>query len=141
MLEDVHTQEVNLTVQLGEKFWKKIIIGKKIRWKSLLFRTILFKAQFFSKNHFTDRQSVMLKVIKLINYDITKMNTNTLWEFKNNLKCFTSGKAYDITYVRLKFQSPRPASFAIYKKDRRNPAVADENPDENWWQFNKNLTY
>ena len=43
-----------------------------------------------------------------------------------------SGKAYDITYVRLKFQSPRPASFAIYKKDRRNPAIPDENPDENW---------
>ena len=45
---------------------------------------------------------------------------------------FSPGKAYDITYVRLKFQSPRPASFAIYKKDRRNPASPDDNPDENW---------
>ncbi|CAH2208778.1 jg23417, partial [Pararge aegeria aegeria] len=26
------------------------------------------------------------------------------------------GKAYDITYVRLVFYSPRPQSFAIYKK-------------------------
>ena len=46
---------------------------------------------------------------------------------------FSLGKAYDITYVRLKFQSPRPASFAIYKKDRRNPAGPDDNSDENWW--------
>ena len=45
---------------------------------------------------------------------------------------FSLGKAYDITYVRLKFQSPRPASFAIYKKDRRNPAGPDDNSDENW---------
>jgi hypothetical protein len=42
------------------------------------------------------------------------------------------GKAYDITYVRLKFQSPRPASFAIYKKDRRDASQPDEYPDENW---------
>merc|ERR1719362_2784822 len=35
------------------------------------------------------------------------------------------GKAYDITYVRLKFQSPRPAAFAIYKKNRPNPAEPD----------------
>lgn len=27
-----------------------------------------------------------------------------------------SGKAYDITYVRIVFYSPRPQSFAIYKK-------------------------
>lgn len=26
------------------------------------------------------------------------------------------GKSYDITYVRLKFISPRPESFVIYKK-------------------------
>jgi laminin gamma 1 len=47
------------------------------------------------------------------------------------------GKAYDITYVRLKFQSPRPASFAIYKKSRRDPADIDPYPDEGWvpWQF------
>ena len=49
------------------------------------------------------------------------------------------GKAYDITYVRLKFQSPRPADFAIYKKNRPNPADPDLE-DENsrpWipWQY------
>lgn len=27
-----------------------------------------------------------------------------------------TGKAFDITYIQLKFYSPRPASFAIYKK-------------------------
>lgn len=27
-----------------------------------------------------------------------------------------TGKAFDITYVRLKFHSPRPESFAIYKR-------------------------
>ena len=47
------------------------------------------------------------------------------------------GKAYDITYVRLKFHSPRPFSFAIFKKNRRNPALPDPFPDEDWipWQF------
>lgn len=47
------------------------------------------------------------------------------------------GKAYDITYVRLKFESPRPASFAIYKKNRRNPSEPDPYPDEDWiaWQY------
>ncbi len=47
------------------------------------------------------------------------------------------GKAYDITYVRLKFHSPRPASFAIYKKSRRSPAEADPYPEEDWipWQY------
>ena len=49
------------------------------------------------------------------------------------------GKAYDITYVRLKFQSPRPADFAMYKKNRPNPAEPDKE-DENsrpWipWQY------
>ena len=33
------------------------------------------------------------------------------------------GKTYDVTYIRLKFQSPRPASFAIYKKIRPDPAL------------------
>ena len=47
------------------------------------------------------------------------------------------GKAYDITYVRLKFHSPRPRSFAIYKKNRRSPAEEDADPDAGWepWQF------
>ncbi len=47
------------------------------------------------------------------------------------------GKAYDITYVRLKFHSPRPASFAVFKKNRRNPAQPDDDPHGGWipWQF------
>merc|ERR1719422_643915 len=46
-------------------------------------------------------------------------------------------KAYDITYVRLKFSSPRPESFAIYKKFRREPWKEDPEPDNGWipWQF------
>lgn len=47
------------------------------------------------------------------------------------------GKSYDITFVRLKFHSPRPASFAIYKKNRRRPAEEDPYPEEDWipWQY------
>ena len=30
----------------------------------------------------------------------------------------TAGKAYEITYVRLKFHTSRPESFAIYKRSR-----------------------
>lgn len=49
-----------------------------------------------------------------------------------------SGKAYEIAFVRLKFQSPRPFSFAIYKKDRSkgNPAEKDDS-NEGWipWQY------
>ena len=30
------------------------------------------------------------------------------------------GKSFDITYVRLKFHSSRPESFAIYKRTREN---------------------
>jgi len=46
-------------------------------------------------------------------------------------------KAYDIVYVRLKFYSPRPESFAIYKKNRRDPHKDDPYPDEDWipWQY------
>lgn len=38
------------------------------------------------------------------------------------------GKSFDITYVRLKFVSPRPESFVIYKKTHR---------DSEWqpWQY------
>ena len=32
--------------------------------------------------------------------------------YKNN----QTGKAFDITYIRVKFQSPRPESFALYKR-------------------------
>jgi len=38
------------------------------------------------------------------------------------------GKTFDITYVRLKFKSPRPESFAIYKK---NCSTCDWQP----WQY------
>ena len=39
--------------------------------------------------------------------------------------------------MRLKFHSPRPASFAVYKKNRQNPAEPDANPDDDWipWQY------
>lgn len=38
-------------------------------------------------------------------------------QYPNNVTLtLTFGKAFDITYVRLKFISPRPESFAIYKK-------------------------
>jgi coxsackievirus/adenovirus receptor len=33
---------------------------------------------------------------------------------------FYSEKAYDVTYIILRFRSPRPASFAIYKKATEN---------------------
>lgn len=46
----------------------------------------------------------------------------------NILHCFfsTSEKAYDITYMTLRFQSPRPDSFAIYKKTA---------PDSDWTPY------
>ncbi|KAE9553294.1 hypothetical protein FO519_003507 [Halicephalobus sp. NKZ332] len=50
-------------------------------------------------------------------------------QYPNNVTMIiTFGKAYDITYVRLKFVSPRPESFAIYKKTTA---------DGEWipWQF------
>ena len=59
--------------------------------------------------------------------------------FYHSLKLlsFTTEKAYDITYVRLKFSSPRPESFAIYKKFRENPWEEDPDPEGGWipWQF------
>jgi len=46
-------------------------------------------------------------------------------------------KAFDITYVRLKFSSPRPESFAIYKKMRYNASGPDPDPEGGWipWQY------
>lgn len=46
-------------------------------------------------------------------------------------------KAFDITYVRLKFSSPRPESFAIYKKIRNEPWKPDPDPENGWipWQY------
>lgn len=37
----------------------------------------------------------------------------------------------------MKFSSPRPESFAIYKKLRQEPWKADPDPDGGWipWQF------
>ena len=39
--------------------------------------------------------------------------------------------------MRLKFSSPRPESFAIYKKNRRDPWGPDPYPEEDWepWQY------
>ena len=50
------------------------------------------------------------------------------------------GKKYDVTFIRLKFQSPRPASFAIYKKSRDSPSLPDEKPDDGWipWAYFSN---
>lgn len=36
--------------------------------------------------------------------------------FKANHICFSTGKAFEITYIRLKFYTSRPESFAIYKR-------------------------
>jgi laminin gamma 1 len=46
-------------------------------------------------------------------------------------------KSFDIVFVRLKFHSPRPESFAIYKKNRRTPHLEDDYPNEDWipWQY------
>lgn len=33
---------------------------------------------------------------------------------------YFSGKAFDVTYIRLRFHSPRPESFAIYKRTSRD---------------------
>ena len=55
----------------------------------------------------------------------------------NNLSNF-AGKVFDVTYIRLKFHSPRPDYFAIYKKNRSfKPANPDPHPNEGWipWQY------
>jgi len=46
-------------------------------------------------------------------------------------------KAFDIIYLRLKFSSSRPETFAIYKKTRFNASQPDPQPDEGWipWQY------
>ena len=45
--------------------------------------------------------------------------------FNANSKIFSfpskkTGKAYDVTYIRLVFQSPRPETFVIYKREVEN---------------------
>lgn len=36
--------------------------------------------------------------------------------FLKKYDSFFAGKAFDITYIRLRFHSPKPESFAIFKK-------------------------
>lgn len=38
--------------------------------------------------------------------------------YKRVCICLAAGKAYEITYVRLRFHTSRPESFAIYKRTR-----------------------
>ncbi|VDK50071.1 unnamed protein product [Gongylonema pulchrum] len=50
-------------------------------------------------------------------------------QYPNNINLtLRLGKTFDITYVRLKFISPRPESFVIFKKTQ---------PDDEWipWQY------
>lgn len=37
-----------------------------------------------------------------------------------NHVCFSTGKAFEITYIRLKFYTSRPESFAIYKRTQED---------------------
>ena len=46
--------------------------------------------------------------------------TTCFFQFFLFLHHTPTGKAFDITYIRVKFQSPRPESFAIYKRTSEN---------------------
>lgn len=39
---------------------------------------------------------------------------------KTNIISTISGKSFDITYIRIVFYSPRPESFAIYRRQTQN---------------------